>query len=335
MIRFIRLSAMPLDWDAQILRYDTKTLFHESAWLRHVQGIHPTGRIEFYQIADEGEQIGLYCALRISKVLIPIQGSPLGGTGTNFMGPLVDRTVDQRSVIRALTALFGPRRFVHLEISNPWLDREIMVEAGFDVEEGVTHICQLPVDVDAAWGTLKSEARNRIRKAEKNGLIVERADDPAIVQHFFSQFTEVYAKQGMVTPFGIERPQSLFDCLNGVGRLLPIWVRRDEEILASGLFPFDDRCIYFWGAGSWLRHHALCPNEALQWGVMKFATQQHIPVYNMCGGGSQFKNKFGGEDVPYLKYNKSSVPLLRMARKFYKARHFRSLKRRELRAEGA
>src|SRR4029077_8310307 len=141
-------------------------------------------------------------------------GSPLGGTGTNFMGPLVNRDVDQRALLRGLTALFGPRHFLHLEISNPWLDRAVMVEAGFEVDNSVTHLCELPSDVDAAWATLKSEARNRVRKAEKNGLIVERTADPAVVRHFYAQFIEIYAKQGMTTPFGESRPQSLFDCLN-------------------------------------------------------------------------------------------------------------------------
>jgi lipid II:glycine glycyltransferase (peptidoglycan interpeptide bridge formation enzyme) len=201
-----------------------------------------------------------------------------------------------------------------------------MEEAGFQVQEGVTHLCPLPGDVDAAWATLRGEARNRVRKAEKNGLVVERTDDPAVVEHFHEQFQEVYGKQGMAAPFGVERPRSLFRHLLPAGRLLPLWVRRGDEVLAAGLFPYDERCIYFWGAASWLRHQALCPNEALHWEVIRFAVEQGIPAYNMCGGTSQFKNKFGGEDVPYNTYHKSGVPFLRKARELYRERHFRSLR---------
>jgi lipid II:glycine glycyltransferase (peptidoglycan interpeptide bridge formation enzyme) len=175
-----------------------------------------------------------------------------------------------------------------------------MEKAGFTVEDGVTHLCPLPGDSDAAFASLTSEARNRVRKAQKSGVVVEQTDDPAVVGHFFEQFQEVYGKQGMTVPWGEERPRSLFNHLQPASRLFSVWARLDGEVLAAGLFPYDERCIYFWGAASWLRHHRLCPNEALQWAVIDFAARKGIPAYNMCGGTSQFKNKFGGADVPYL-----------------------------------
>jgi hypothetical protein len=326
-IRFEQLPGRPPNWDESIQHFSTKTLFHEAAWLDHVQTIHPEGRIVYYEIHDGRERVGFYCALRITRMMIPIHGSPLGGTGTNFMGPLVKEDVDQERLIQALLRLVGPRHFLHLELSNPWLNRAVMEKMGFEVQSGVTHVCRLPGDVDAAFASISTEARNRVRKARKNGVVVERTDDPGVVTHFFEQFQEVYGKQGMITPFDESRPRSLYDNLMPAGRLLPILARQGEEILAAGLFPYDDRCIYFWGAASWLRHHRLCPNEALQWGVMQFAVENGIPIYNMCGGTSQFKNKFGGEDIPYLTYHKSALPLLKTGRRIYRDWHFRSLKK--------
>jgi hypothetical protein len=335
LLAFRILPGRPPDWDDAIQPYSTKTLFHESAWLDHVHSIHPSGRIVYYEIIDGGDRVGFYCALRITRMMIPIHGSPLGGTGTNYMGPIVNEGIDQKSLIRALTDLFGPRHFLHLELSNPWLQRDVMVDAGFQVEDGVTHVCELPDDLDRAWGTLKTECRNRVRKAEKNEVIVERTNDSAIVDHFFDQFGEVYGKQGMVRPFSKDRPLSLFHHLNPAGRLLPLWAIRDGEVLAAGLFPFDDRSIYFWGAASWIRFQKLCPNEALHWAVIKFAVENGIPRYNMCGGTSQFKDKFGGSDVPYLKFHKSALPLLQTGRRLHKAWHFRSLRRKNRQPSGS
>lgn len=326
MIRFVQLAARPTDWDELIRRYDTKTLFHESAWLDHVQSIYPGGRVVYFEIRDGGETLGYHCALRVTKLMVPIYGSPLGGTGTNYMGPLVSKEVDQRRLIRGLAALVGPRHCLHLELSHFWLDPGIMREAGFRVEPGVTHLIRLPATVEEAWGMLRSEARNRVRKAERNGVVVERADDPALADHFFAQFREVYGKQGMVTPFGPERPRSLFLHLHAAGRLLPLRVTKGGEVVATGLFPYDERCIYFWGAASSLKDHHLCPNEALQWEVIRFAVERGIPAYNMCGGTSQFKNKFGGEDVPYDTYHRSALPLMQVARRLYRERHFRRLR---------
>ena len=132
----------------------------------------------------------------------------------------------------------------------------------------------------------------------------------------------------MVRPFSKERPLSLFNHLNPAGRLLPLWAVRDGEVLSAGLFPFDERSVYFWGAASWLRHQRLCPNEALHWAVIKFAVENGIPQYNMCGGTSQFKDKFGGSDIPYLQFHKSALPFLQTGRRLHRAWHFRSLRRK-------
>ena len=328
MIRFERLQSRPQNWNEIIRQYATKTLFHESSWLDHVQSIHPSATLVYYRIVQDGETAGYHCGVQISKMLLPIHGSPLGGTGTNFMGPLVAADADQVQVIRGLTRLAGPRTFLHLELSNPWLDPAVMKQSGFSVHESVTHVIDVPSDPEAAWANLRGPARNRVRKARTNGLIVERTDDPAVVDHFFEQFVEVYGKQGMKTPFGIERPRSLFENLQPAGRLLPMWVRHGDEVLAAGLFPYDEKAIYFWGAGSWLKHQALCPNEALHWGVIEFAAQSGIPVYNMCGGRSQFKDKFGGEDVPNLTFHRSWLPGLKAARRAYRSLHFNSLRTR-------
>lgn len=335
MIRFKRFSSRPADWDSIIRQFAAKTIFHESAWHDHLQSIHPDGKMVYYEIMDAKRRVGLYCAQRVRRMLVPIHGSPLGGTGTNFMGPLIGDGVDPAEVLRALTRLFGPFTFLHVELANPTLSPEVMRSAGFNVQEGVTHLCRIPDSTEQAWATLRSEARNRIRKSEKLGVVVERVSDPAIVDHFHEQFGEVYGKQGMVRPFGRERTQSLWAHLNPTGRLLPLWARHEGEVLAVGLFPFDERCIYFWGATSWLRFQHLSPNEALHWGVIKFAAENGIPLYNMCGGMSQFKNKFGGEDVQNNTYFKSAIPLLSRARELYRDRHFQRLRKAPAVAESA
>jgi lipid II:glycine glycyltransferase (peptidoglycan interpeptide bridge formation enzyme) len=110
-------------------------------------------------------------------------------------------------------------------------------------------------------------------------------------------------------------------------KLLPLYIRRQGEIIATGLFPYDESCIYFWGGASWIKDRKWYPNELLHWKVMEFAVSRGIRAYNMCGGTSQFKNKFGGADVPYLTFSKSALPFLQMARNAYRAYHFHRLHR--------
>lgn len=325
-MHLIRLPERPPGWDRMIQQYDSKTLFHEGPWLDHVLSIHPRGRIDYFAIADNGHTVGYFCALRIRKLLLSICGSPLGGIGTNYMGPLVNQDIDQSELVRALIELCKQENIAHLELAHIWLDPAVMEAHGFSVHRGVTHLCPLPSDEKTAWELLKSTCRNRIRKAEKIGLTVEMTDDPSIVGHFYAQFREVYGKQGMIAPYGEDRPRSLFHHLLPANRIFPLWVKYKGDVIATGLFPHDERCVYFWGAASWLKYQHLCPNEILHWTVMKLAIARQIPLYNMCGGTSQFKSKFGGSDIPYNQYSKSFLLFLKTARQAYRYVHFKKLK---------
>lgn len=279
-------------------------------------------------ILDGTKPAGYFCALTLRKLLLPVVGSPLPGTGTNYMGPVLEPGVDQGAVVRALVSFFRRSLTAHLELATVSLEESTLADAGFAVHRRVTHLVSLPPDEASAWKAMKGTARNRVNKAIASGLVAEVVTDSAIVNQFFEQFVEVYAKQGLAVPFGAERPRSLFEALMPAARLLPVRVRHGDDVIAAGLFPFDERCIYFWGAASWLRAQNLCPNELLHWTVMREAIARRIPQYNMCGGNNQFKDKFGGGDVPYNHYTRSFLPLLPQARRAYAFMHHKQLKLR-------
>ena len=324
-MEIVPLEKKPADWDEEISKFDSKTLFHETPWLEHIQSIHPKGRLRFFEIIEEGRRQGYLCALHVRKAVLNIYGSPLGGTGTNYMGPVVNRDIDQNSLAHALRTFTKRSPLTHLELTNDVLETEKMLSHGFELHPGVTHMLELSGNEGDAWSQLKSVCRNRIRKAEKNQLEVEVTEDLSLADEYYEQFIEVYGKQGMITPFGPERPRSLMQCLVPAKRILPLRIIHQGETVATGLFPYDENSIYFWGAASWLGHHKLCPNELLHWEVIKFAISRSIPRYNMCGGTSQFKDKFGGSDVPYNHYSISSVPMMKQARTLYSKAHFLKL----------
>lgn len=324
-MEIVQLEEKPADWDEEIKKFDSKTLFHETPWLEHIQSIHPKGKLTYFEIVDDGQRQGYLCALRVHKAILRIYGSPLGGTGTNYMGPVVNRDIDHDALAHALQTFIRRTPLSYLELANDVLDPEKMTSNGFELHPGVTHMLELPEEEEEAWDQLKSACRNRIRKAEKNQLEVEIIEDLSLADEYYEQFIEVYGKQGMITPFGPERPRSLMQYLVPAKRILPLRIRHNGETVATGLFPFDENSIYFWGAASWLRHQKLCPNELLHWEVIKFAISRKIPRYNMCGGTNRFKDKFGGADIPYNHYSLSSVPMMKQARKMYRSAHFMKL----------
>ena len=312
-----RLPQWPSDWDTLIQSYPGKTLFHETCWFDHVRDIHPSARFELHEILRDGQRIGYFPSVRLRKMMLTILGSPLPGTGTNYGGPLLMEREAVPEVMAAIQRHCRRTWVSQLEMTYPWLDGLNARELGLEDHRDVTHVVPIPADESTAWSALKSTCRNRARKAEKAGLVCEITDDPSVADHFHEQYIEVYAKQGLGIPFGIERGRSLFRRLLPAGRVLPMWVRKGDTVMAAGLFPCDQHMIYFWGAASWMKYQHLCPNELMHWTVIKEAVARGIGAYNMCGGHSQFKDKFGGSDVPYVRYSRGLIPGLSTARRAY------------------
>ena len=325
-MELVRFKDRPEGWDDNIKKFDTKTVFHETSWHDHLLSIHKKSRIEYFSINEKNTIIGFFCCMVVKKFGLKIMGSPLGGTGTNYMGPVVNKDFNQDKLIDSIVRICKKFGIAHLEICNDFLSPHVMSRNEFNIYNDCTHKLKIAETKEEAFNNLKSTCRNRIKKALKNNLSVEVTGSSSIIEHFYEQFKEVYGKQGMAAPFGISRIKSLYNSLYDRRRLLTVWVRNNNEVIATGLFPYDENAIYFWGAASWLKYQKLCPNEILHWNVIKFAVEKNIKEYNMCGGGSQFKNKFGGTDVDYLHYSKSLFPMLNSFRNLFKKWHFLKLR---------
>src|SRR5690606_21333344 len=316
-----RLPDRPPDWDTLIPRYPGKSLFHESGWLDHIATIYPGSALEYLSVHDGCRPVGYLSVHTMRRFFLKILGSPLPGTGTLEMGPLIEPSVDIGDVIVALSEYCKATGVKHMELAGYDLEPERARALGLQTSKWLTRLRPLPSNESDAWAAIRSTCRNRIRKALHNGLVAEWTDDPRIIDHFYEQYQEVWAKQGLTIPFGIERVHSLWENLLPKGLLIPVWVKHGDQIVATGLFPHDEKCVYFWGGASWLRYHHLYPNELLHWTLMRLAIERGIPLYDMYGGKSQFKAKFGGEEVIAPRYSMSFLPLLKIARNQYRAYH--------------
>lgn len=298
-------------WDAAIRGYATKGLFHESAWLRFLER---SQRAELHAIRLRGARgavLGYVCAAAVRKGPFRLLGSPLQGWTTNFMGPLVD-DVDGPSLLATLDRWCRALRADYIELCHPALPPALMRGAGWELDADITFLVTVD-DERRMWDRLTSECRNRIRRGVKHGLRVERTTDPGFVGQYHQQLQDVFLRQGRVPTYGEARVRALWDSLMPAGRLLALRVLHGDRVVATGVFPHDERAIYFWGGASWTSAYPLCPNELLHWHAMLFALERGIPTYNMSGGGS-FKPKFGGRQVAVERWFKASSPWSRLGR---------------------
>jgi len=291
------------DWDDVIRGYRSKHLFHESAWLRFL-ATSQRAKIGALRLRrQDGSVGGFFCFGRVHKGPFRLLGAPLQGWTTTFMGPVVS-DLDTPAVLRVVEEYCRAQGIDYVEMASPALAPEAMEAAGYELDASSSFVVTID-DEAKMWSRLDGKAcRYAIRKATKNGLKVERTTDPIFVAEYYTQLREVFGRQGLTPTYDRRRVETLWDALMTAGRLLALRVWAGSEVVATGLFPYDERVMYFWGGASRVAAYHLYPNELLQWHAMLFALEMGIPTYHMGGGGT-FKEKFGGENVVIARWFKT------------------------------
>ncbi len=304
-------------WDELIKGYESTQLFHRKAWLDYLAASRGV-TIRQWAIRSGSETVGYLCGGLLKRGPFRILGSPLRGWGTNFMGPVMDRDLDQEMFLRAVDALALEEGLAMIEIEHPLLDESALERAGFEAIADFAYVVSLaPREPDRMWDSLRSTCRNRIRRAINAGLSVEDTPEPAVADEYHEQYALLPRRKGIVPPIPKEYARLLVSSLKPIDALFALRARdRSGQVVATGLFPHDEQTMYYWSGSSQEDALPLCPNELIQWTAMRLAAERGLRVYNMCGYG-RFKEKFGGRLTVVKRWHKCYTRTARWARRGY------------------
>jgi CelD/BcsL family acetyltransferase involved in cellulose biosynthesis len=319
----VSYSLQPLDaeqaarWDDLIAPFAGRELFHRRAWLDYLAASRGV-EIRLWSVVNGERSLGYFCGGIVRKGPFRILGSPLKGWGTNSMGPVVQPDTNERDLLGALDVLARQEGLAMTELEHTAFSDSGLRAFRYEPVPNWTYLVKLtPGDPDAMWRRLESTCRNRIRKAQRAGLVVEETDDLGAADEFYDQYLELMARKGLVPPYPRDTARLLVRHLVPAGLLFLLRVRDAEgRVLATGLFPHDDHTVYFWGGASRMDTRDRCPNDLLHWSLMERAAERGLTLYNMCGDG-RFKRKFGGERAPVKRWHKHYWRSARWAQRGY------------------
>jgi CelD/BcsL family acetyltransferase involved in cellulose biosynthesis len=270
-------------------------------------------------VLDDGAPVGYFTGLVARRYGVPVLGSPLPGWTTTYMGFNLRRDVSRREAVDALLRFaFKSLGCVHVELRDPAVDVEDVAGLRVEVNPKTTFEVDLEQDEEALFAGMTSACRRCIRKAEKEGVTVEEADDLGFADDYYAQLRDVFAKQALVPSYGVERVRELIETVHPSGRLLLLRARApDGKCIATGIFPAMNRAMYFWGGASWRSDQVLRPNEAIMWYAMRYWRRRGIAVCDL-GGGADYKRKYGPSEVARPFFRKSRFRAVSRARNLTK-----------------
>jgi len=318
---FERLDIPNHDWPANIDSKEAGTIYQTPAWLTFLSQTQ-NGEPIVAALREGSVTIGYFTGMIVRKFGVRILGSPFPGWSTDYMGFALSAGAGRPQAVQALLDFaFEELRCVHLEM----MDRNLTLRDldGLGVQYRVLRGFEIDLtsDEDELFANMTSACRRCIRKAEKEGVVVEEAHDPEFADEYYAQLKDVFAKQSLVPTYRIERVRQLITHVYPTGRLLLLRARdRGGRCIATGIFPHMNGVMYFWGGASWRHHQFLRPNEAIQWHAMKIGKQKGLQTYDM-GGGGEYKRKYGGREIEVPWFSKSKYPWIRYLRDIAQQSH--------------
>jgi len=270
-----------------------RTVFQTRQWLNFIaQTQRATPLIA--ELTQQGRVVGYFSGLTFSRFGVKILGSSFPGWTTPYIGFNLLPEVSRAEALAAVEKMaWDTLKCLHMEVSDPYFTIEDGQQLGFACEFHSSYRTDLTQSEEQLFQNMDSACRRCIRKAEKSGVTIEEADDPRFADDYYDQLKDVFAKQGLVPSYKVDRVRALIVHLAGTGRVLLLRARDPKgNCIATGIFPGFNKIAEFWGNASYRSSQILRPNEAIQWYVMRYWKRRGVELYDW-GGGRAYKEKYG------------------------------------------
>ncbi len=308
-------------WQAFLGRTDAGDFLHDWAWadVAAFDG-QPQRR---YLLEEDGELVAIVAAqdrpLVAGRRFWYVPHGPVLDHGHARAGERVRALVaglrEAGRIHRAVAVKLEPR----LEIADPGLavfEGRGLRRTAETLQVGQTRIVELGDD-EALLASFDKDTRYGVRRAEREGVVVETATDPhdtAAIDALHDLVRETQRRAGFPLP-PRERYRVAWRALAGVGRAAILEARREGELLASGMVVLEGARSYYLFSGS-RREERGEPKRyasyALQWAMMRLARERGARQHDLWGiappdagpehpwhGVGLFKKGFGGREVEW------------------------------------
>jgi len=308
----------------QLDSFADRTVFQTREWVRFVaetQGATPV----LLRLTDSGKEVGYFTGLTFTRLGVKVLGSSFPGWTTPYMGfNLVPAASRAEALAAVEQTAWNELKCLHMEVSDPHFSEQDGEALGFKTSYYISYRTDLTKSEDELFQGMESACRRCVRKAEKSGVVIEEAHDLAFADEYYKQLKDVFAKQGLVPTYDVERVRSLVRNLEPSGNVLLVRARDPEgKCIATGIFPGFNKIVEFWGNASFRSSQGFRPNEFMQWYVMRYWKKRGAQIYDWGGEGT-YKEKYGcvAHHVPwFIKSRYEFVGKLRDgAKKMYRGK---------------
>jgi len=307
------------EWNSVVERFPDATLFHTIEWLNFLETTSHLEKLPL-GIYEDCQMVGVFPALLTRKGPFKILGSPLTGWGTPHMGPLVEvRLLDE--VMEAFNDFVRQLKVDYLEVCFPQAELSLPSMGGYTSEPKGTYILQMVNNEETMWAMLRGRCRNMVKHAIKSKVEIREVEERGWVEQLYPMLLDSFAKSGFVPSKAKQTYYDLWDFLKPVNRVRVLLAEHDGKPIACGAWVTHNCTITQCAQASLREYHRLCPNNLIQWHIIKWASANGFQRYDLNGKGipsiDRFKESLGSEAAWHTTYARAANPMARIGKSAY------------------
>lgn len=211
-------------------------------------------------------------------------------------GVVADNSEVKAVLIQHALKIVNQQHATSLEIRQRLTAQEAEVDM---TGQKVSMLLDLPDTAESLFKGFKSKLRSQIRKAEKNGLRFDCANDAESIEDFYSVFTRNMLNLGSPT-----HSRKWFHALreNYGNNLLVGRVWYEDKVIGSGILLFSGNNVSIPWASTLRDYNRLAPNMLLYWNLLRESCERGCKQFDFgrstFGEGTfKFKRQWGAKPV--------------------------------------
>jgi FemAB-related protein (PEP-CTERM system-associated) len=246
-------------WDSYVDHHPEATFFHRIGWKKLIeQSMGYSGN--YIMARDNDEVVGIYPLFILTTGLFGTMGISL--PYVHYGGIVANNLETEKMLIDKASAFCREKgcRYIELRQRFP-LKTKLPVS-----DRKVLSIIPLQGGHEHVFGILHQNVRNKIRKAKKNGVLVQNGIE------YLSEFYDIYARnlRDMGTPVITRR---FFECIvNTFPQHVRIYrATRQGKAIGAKIVLIDKNTCYFVGVAAARDNLCYAPVHAMNWAAIQDA----------------------------------------------------------------
>ncbi|MCT4602662.1 MAG: peptidoglycan bridge formation glycyltransferase FemA/FemB family protein [Marinifilum sp.] len=273
----------------------------------------------FLAVKNESEILGTLLA-----VILKVHDGLLGKFSSRAIimgGPIVkDEDEEVTELLLNSYNSMVRNKAIYTQIRNMWdtsKTKSAFHLTKFKYVEHLNILVDLEKKEEDLWKEVEKRKRNRIRKAQKEGIEISVDNSDEAIENVYGVLNDVFKRVKLPLPDLIYF-KNLRKKLIGNPSLLIFVAKHQGKIIGCSISLKYKGVIYDYYAGSYCSEYAKCPNDLIPWKIFLWGKTNDCKVFDFGGAGKpnvsygvrDYKKKYGGKIVNLGRYEKVHQPLM-------------------------